>query len=116
MKNYIKTDGFGDVIELQLNVLVFQQGDYFVAYCPSVNLSSYGDTIEDAKAGFDEVMEAYLEDCKENGSLHQDLIKNGWTLNIKNHKKAEPPATVDLNIPAGLLRKQFNENWSVPVC
>ncbi|RWZ88344.1 MULTISPECIES: hypothetical protein [unclassified Hydrotalea] len=116
MKNYIKTDGFDNVIELQLNVLVLQQGDYYVAYCPSLNLSSYGDTIDDAKVGFDEVMEAYLEECKENGTLHDDLVKNGWTFNIHNHKKAEPPAMVELNIPAGVLRQQFNENWSVPVC
>ncbi|MBY0347529.1 MAG: hypothetical protein K2W79_04650 [Hydrotalea flava] len=116
MKNYIKTDGFDKVIELQLNVLVLQQGDYYVAYCPSLNLSSYGDTIDDAKVGFDEVMEAYLEECKENDTLHDDLVKNGWTFNIHNHKKAEPPAMVELNIPAGVLRQQFNENWSVPVC
>jgi predicted RNase H-like HicB family nuclease len=116
MKNYIKTDGLDNVLELQLNVLVFQQGDYYVAYCPSLNLSSYGDTIEEAKIGFDEVMEAYLEDCKENGSLHEDLIRNGWNVNIQNHKKAEPPAMVELNIPAGSLRQQFNENWSVPIC
>lgn len=116
MKNYIKTDGLDNVIELQLNVLVFQQGDFYVAYCPSLNLSSYGDTIDDAKTGFDEVMEAYLDECEENGSLRDDLVKNGWTLNIQNHKKAEPPAVVELNIPAGLLKQQFNENWSVPVC
>lgn len=116
MKNYITTDGLDNVIELQLNVLLFQQEDFYVAYCPSLNLSSYGDTIDDAKAGFDEVMEAYLEECKENGSLYDDLVKNGWTFNIQNHKKVEPPAMVELNIPAGLLRQQFNENWSVPVC
>lgn len=116
MKNNIETERLDKVLELQLNVLVFQQGDYFVAYCPSVNLSSYGDTIDDAKVGFKEVMEAYLEDSKENGTLRDDLVKNGWTLNIQNHKKAEPPAMVELNIPAGLLRQQFSENWSVPVC
>lgn len=116
MKNFLKTDEFDNIIELRLNVLVFQEGDYYVAYCPSLNLSSYGDSIDDAKAGFDEVMEAYLEDSKANNSLQEDLLKNGWTLDIQNHKKVEPPTTVDLNIPAGLLRKQFNENWSVPVC
>ncbi len=115
MKNYIKTDGFDSVIELQLNVLVFQQGDYYVAFCPSLNLSSYGDSIDDAKVGFDEVMTSYLEECKENVSLQEDLIKNGWTFNIQNNK-ADPHAMVELNIPAGLLRTQFTENWSVPVC
>lgn len=116
MNNYIKTDGFDNIIELQLNVLVFEQGDYYVAFCPSLNLSSYGDSIEEAKTGFDEVMTSYLEDCKETNSLHEDLEKNGWTFNIQDTTIAEPPAMIELNIPSGLLRTQFNENWKVPVC
>ncbi len=115
MNNYIETHDTENVIELQLNVLVFQEGLYFVAFCPSLNLSSYGDSIEEAKIGFDEVMNAYLEDCKENNSLHEDLLKNGWTF-IQNAKKPEPPVKVELNIPGGFLRTQFNENWIVPVC
>lgn len=116
MKNYIKTDEADNVIELRLNVLLFQQGDFYVAYCPSLNLSSYGDTVSDAKVGFDEVMEAYIEDTKENGSLKDDLARNGWTFNRQNFKMAEPPAMIELNIPAGSLIQQFNENWTVPVC
>ncbi len=116
MTSYIKADELETVLELHLNVLVFQQGDYYVAFCPSLNLSSYGDSINDAKTGFDEVMTSYLEECRDNGSLHEDLLKNGWTFNIQNHKKAEPPAMVELNIPAGLLLTQYNENWTVLTC
>ena len=115
MHYYTNTNELDSIIELQLNVLVFQQEDYYVAFCPSLNLSSYGDSIAEAKTGFDEVMQSYIEECEENGSLQEDLIKNGWTFNLQNHKKAEPPAMVELNIPAGLLRTQYNENWSVPV-
>ena len=116
MHNYIKTDGSESILELRLSVLVFQQGDYYVAFCPSLNLSSYGDSVGDAKVGFDEVMTSYLEESKANGSLHDDLVKNGWQFNIHNNQKAEPPAMVELNIPGGLLKTQYNENWSVPVC
>ena len=116
MNNYIKTDGSDNILELKLSVLVFQEGDYYVAFCPSLNLSSYGDSIKDAKDGFDEAMGIYLDYCKENGTLHQDLVKNGWVFSLENNKKVEPPSMVELNIPAGLLRTQFNENWSVPIC
>ncbi len=115
MKNYIKTDNSDNILELQFNVLVFQEGEYFVAYCPSMQLSSYGNTIEEAKEGFDEVMDAYIENCKENNSLREDLLKIGWSIDMSNHSKAEPPSNIDLNIPSGLLRKQFNENWNIPV-
>lgn len=114
MNNYIKTDISDNITELQLSVLIFQEGEYYVSFCPSLNLSSYGDTIEEAKEGFDESMKIYLEYTKENGTLHDDLIKNGWTFNLENEKKVEPPAMVELNIPAGLLRQQFNENWTIP--
>jgi predicted RNase H-like HicB family nuclease len=115
MNNYIRTDGNDQVVEIQLNVLVFQQGDYFVAYCPSVELSSYGDSIEEAKEGFDDVMRNYIDESEKNGTLWQDLQNHGWDLNIDNDKNAAPPQMVELNIPAGLLKKQFNESWRVPV-
>lgn len=115
MNNFIKTDGSQRILELQLNVLVFQEGEYYVSYCPSLDLSSYGDSVADAKNGFDEVMRDYLEQSQKNGTLHQDLTNHGWTFTIlHNQKKAAPPTQVDLNIPAGLLKKQFTENWPVP--
>jgi len=113
MKNIIKVDDKNKVIVLQLSVLVFQEGKYFVAYCPSLNLSSYGNSIKDAKKAFDEAMQDYIDYCMENNSLHEDLLKNGWKV---VSDKIEPPSQVELNIPAGLLRTQFNENWRVGVC
>lgn len=116
MNSYIKTDGNHNVIELQLNVLVFQEGDFYVSYCPSLGLSSYGDSIQDAKDGFDEAMRGYIADCESYKSIHDDLISRGWIFTQGRNNKVEPPAQVELNIPAGVLKKQFNENWSVPVC
>ncbi|TMI68396.1 MAG: hypothetical protein E6H09_22790 [Bacteroidetes bacterium] len=115
LKNFIKTDGDNNVLELQLNVLVFQQGEFFVSLCPSLNLSSYGDSVQDAKDGFDEVMKSYIEDCTKDGSLHKDLMKLGWTF-FSKQTKVIPPAQVELDIPGGALKKQFNENWTVPSC
>src|SRR5437667_8757499 len=92
--NFIKTDDNENVFELQLNVLVFQEGDFFVSYCPSLDLSSYGDSINDAKDGFDDAMKNFIEDSVKNKTLHQDLINHGWTLHKHNQHKAEPPAQV----------------------
>lgn len=115
MKSKIKTDNQHNVLELQLNVLVFQEGEYYVAFCPSLNLSTYGNSVGDAKDAFDDAMNIYLDYSNENGTLHQDLIKHGWQFGLENNKKVEPPSMVELNIPAGLLKTQFNENWTVPV-
>lgn len=111
-KNIIKTDGNENVLELQLNVLIFQEGDFYISYCPSLNLSSYGESIQDAKDGFDEVMTGFIEDSVKRKTLHADLTNHGWR--VSNHHRIEPPDQVELNIPAGVLKKQFNENWRVP--
>jgi hypothetical protein len=112
MNNYIKTDRNDQVIEIQLSVLVFQQEEYFLAYCPSIQLSSYGDSIEDAKEGFDDVMREYLEQSEKNGSLHRDLLSHGWIANIANDKNMTPPPMIELNIPAGMLKKQFRQLYT----
>ncbi|RYD54876.1 MAG: hypothetical protein EOP56_18075 [Sphingobacteriales bacterium] len=114
--NIIKTDGNDKVLELTLSVLVFQQGDFYVAYCPSLELSSYGETVQDAKEAFDEAMNSYIEDCHANGTLQQDLVQHGWKLNIMNQAHAEPPPMINLDIPSGLLRTQYNETRRVAVC
>jgi predicted RNase H-like HicB family nuclease len=112
MLNTIKTDGNDQVLELRLSVLVFQEGDYYVSYCPSLNLSSYGESIQEAKDGFDEVMRHFIDESVKHKTLRKDLLGNGWILH--NHYKIEPPEQVELNIPGGSLKKQFNESWRVP--
>lgn len=113
MNNKIKTDG-NNIVVMQVSLLVFKQGDYYVAYCPSLELSSYGISVEDAKEGFDDAMNIYLEHCKENGTLETDLIKHGWSIERKP-AKLEPPAMIKLSIPAGKLISQYNENWYMPI-
>lgn len=92
------------MLELAPCILVFQEGEYFVAYCPSLNLSSCGDSIEEAKSGLDEVVTAYLKNYRENNSLHDDLMKHDWTF---ASQKTTPTAAFELDIPSGLLRRQF---------
>jgi predicted RNase H-like HicB family nuclease len=113
MANIIKINDDSAFIEIQLSVLVVEQGKFYVAYCPSLDLSSYGNSVEDAKLAFDETLKGYVEYAIENGTLHDDLVEHGWK--IGNVRKAEPPEEVDLdNIPTGNLKKQFNESLCIP--
>jgi hypothetical protein len=48
MNNTIKSKD-GNYIEVQLGVLVFQESDSYVAFCPALNLSTYGDSVNDVK-------------------------------------------------------------------
>jgi hypothetical protein len=111
--DYIKehTDKY---IEVQLGVLVFQEEDSYLAFCPALNLSTYGESISDVKDAFDDVLTAYIEECTKMGTLEKDLLSHGWTLQV-TAGKAEPPNAIDLNIPAGMLRQQFNEPFRIPL-
>lgn len=115
MNNKIVTNG-KKYVEVQLVVLVLQESNTFIAYCPALNLSTYGDSIADVKEAFDDLITSYLEDCARMGTLDSDLKAHGWnmsygigTVTVSPHKE------VNLNIPAGVLKQQFNEQVRIPV-
>lgn len=60
MANVIKKLG-GDFIDVQLGVLVFQEEDSYIAYCPALDLSTYGDNISDVKDAFDDLANCYFQ-------------------------------------------------------
>lgn len=47
----------------EIQVQIIREGSYYVALCPELNLSSYGDSASDAKEAFNEVLQAWLEDA-----------------------------------------------------
>ena len=103
-------------IKVQLPVLVFQEGESYLAFCPALNLSTYGDSVTDVKIAFVDVIKSYLEDGIKMGTLEQDLIAHGWQMQL-NKKIAEPPQQTDLSFPifSGLLRQHFNQQLQIPI-
>ena len=47
---------------LDINNVVWKEGDYFVAQCLNVNVSSFGETKEEALINLREAIELYLQD------------------------------------------------------
>jgi len=73
-------------MEKQRNIkyVIYKEGDYFVAQCLNVEVSSFGDTIEEAIKNIHEAVELYFEDSEENieylavdEALIGDYILNG---------------------------------------
>ncbi|MFI5195685.1 MAG: type II toxin-antitoxin system HicB family antitoxin, partial [Chitinophagales bacterium] len=106
MENVIKTSG-NKSIEIQLGVLIFQEGDSYLAYCPALELSTYGDSINDAKEAFEDLITSYAEDCQKMGTLEKDLAAHGWVMQPASGM-VQPPKEFDIDIPAGMLRKSYN--------
>lgn len=66
------------------NSEIFKEGDVYVALCPELNVSSFDDTIEGAKASLKEAVEAFIEECDTMGTLDEILEEAGF------HKELEP--------------------------
>ena len=74
--NYIKIHD--DSVEISVSLFVFQEGDTYIAYCPSLDLSGYDLTEESARADFDFMLSDYLSNQLRNGTLRSDLTSHGW--------------------------------------
>ena len=57
---------------------IFAEGDCFVGYCRELDVSSFGDTPEDAKASLQEVVNGFLEQCELSGTLNKVLVDSGF--------------------------------------
>lgn len=47
---------------IQINNAVWKEGDYYVAQCLNVDVSSFGDTKDEALINLQEALELYFED------------------------------------------------------
>ena len=76
-------------LKVSLEFFCFEQDNRWIAYCPALRLSTYGDTLEEAAEMFPEALEILLEDLIESGKLEKVLVSLGWSL--KPTKYAPPP-------------------------
>ena len=75
-----------------VQVFLVSEDDVFVAYCPALELSSYGDSIEDARHAFGEAMQIFVHDTQAKGTLEKELLKLGWKLQQRPIVNYEPPS------------------------
>jgi hypothetical protein len=88
-----------------------------VAYCPALEVSSYGDDENDAKESFEEAMQIFLSETDRKGTLEKYLLKMGWQLQQKPKPiYNQPPFSLQEN--RRLLKKSphiYNERIAIPV-
>jgi predicted RNase H-like HicB family nuclease len=113
MTNYIKADN--NTVDVSLDVLLIKEGDYIVSFCPALNLSSFGDTEEDAKKGFDEAMTIFLDELHKRGTLEKVLLNLGWQLKKFQTASFLPP-DANYNPYSKPVQKRFSERVAIPVC
>jgi predicted RNase H-like HicB family nuclease len=74
-------------MKVYVRIEIFKEGDVYVALSPELNVSSFGDSIEDAKMSLKEAIEAFIEECEKMGTLEDVLEESGF---LKSDDSWEP--------------------------
>jgi predicted RNase H-like HicB family nuclease len=80
---------------------IFREGDSIVSVCPELNVSSFGDTIQDAKESLSEAIALFLEECERMGTLEDILEECGFSHTDKGWITRKPIEIDELKIGLG---------------
>ncbi|MFQ5646903.1 MAG: type II toxin-antitoxin system HicB family antitoxin [bacterium] len=81
-------------IKTRLQVDFFKEGKVFVAYCRALDLSSCGDTFEEAKNNFEEAMQIFFDEIVKMGTLEDVLMECGWQKTKSKEHPLTPPISI----------------------
>ncbi|MFA5936399.1 MAG: type II toxin-antitoxin system HicB family antitoxin [Candidatus Paceibacterota bacterium] len=77
--------------EVNLPVTIFKEGKSYVAYSPALDLSTSASTYKKAQTRFLEIVEIFLEELGEMGTLDSVLSSLGWQ---KVKSNWQPPVVI----------------------
>ena len=61
------------MIPIDYDIIVFQEGTTYVAYCPKLDVSSCGESIDRAKEMLKTAVRLFLEEAEKMGTLFDNL-------------------------------------------
>ena len=88
--------------QFNLPVSILREGNIFVAYTPALDLSTSGNTLEEAQKNFVEAVNIFFEELIEMGTIDDVLTELGWQ---KNNNTFFPPIVV----------ANQTESFSIPI-
>jgi len=63
---------------IDYDILVFKEGEAFISYCPELDLSSCGESIEQAKDMLRTAVRLFIEEADKMGTLDDILEESGY--------------------------------------
>ena len=85
--------------KITFKVEVFREGNVYVAICSELDVSSFGDTVDEAKKSLLEAVEAFLEECERMGTLEEVLEEAGFTKGKEMWVPREPITEEKVALP-----------------
>lgn len=77
-------------MHLNFRIEIFKEDGQYVAVAPDLNVSSFGDSPDEAKISLKEAVELFLEECKRMGTLEDILTESGFQLKEKSWNSVDP--------------------------
>jgi predicted RNase H-like HicB family nuclease len=68
--------------QIEFDGIIFKEGETFIAYSPKLDVSSCGNTIDEARKNLKTVVRLFLEEAEKMGTLEDILKESG-------HKKTD---------------------------
>jgi len=72
------------VIPIEFDMIVLKEKKTFVAYSPELDVSSCGDTVEEAKASLKTAVRLFIEEAERMGTLEDILTEAGYQKHAAN--------------------------------
>ena len=79
------------MLEFNLPVSILREGKKYIAYTPALDLSTSGNTFDQARKRFEELVNVFFEEIFRKGTTEDVLQELGWQ---KIHKKWNPPILI----------------------
>ncbi|MBI3324236.1 MAG: type II toxin-antitoxin system HicB family antitoxin [Candidatus Omnitrophica bacterium] len=80
--------------QVHIRTEIFREGAQYVAICPELNVSSFGETREEALRSFQEAVSLFLDECHRMGTLRQVLEEAGFSHTTTPTHQWLPPTPV----------------------
>ena len=77
------------MVPIEFDMIVLKEEKAFVAYSPGLDVSSCGDTVEEAKANLKTAVRLFVEEAEKMGTLEDILTEAGYRKNAA-HKWTAP--------------------------
>ena len=78
-------------VSIKLSVVITKQGKSFVAYSPALDISTVGKSERDVRSKFEELVNIFLEEITQAGTMEEVLSELGWR---KQQKRWNPPQII----------------------
>ncbi|MDI6760450.1 MAG: type II toxin-antitoxin system HicB family antitoxin [Candidatus Brocadiaceae bacterium] len=66
------------MVAIDFDILIFKEDETYVAYCPELDVSSCGNTVEHAKEMLKTAVRLFVEEAEKMGTLEDILVESRY--------------------------------------